>query len=50
MSRDHISPSEAYTVMRRPAVGGRQQLARVAAEVVASTQRPLPAGEPGPRG
>ena len=50
MSRDHVSPSEAYTVMRRSAVGGWQQLARVAAEVVASTQRPFPGQEPGPRG
>ena len=49
MSRDHISPSEAYTVMRRSAVGRWQPLARAAAEVVASTQRPLAGQEPGPR-
>jgi anti-anti-sigma factor len=49
MSRDHVSPSEAYTVMRRSAVGGWQPLARVAAEVVASTQRPFPGQEPGAR-
>lgn len=50
MSRDHISPSDAYTTMRHSAVSGGQTLAEVAADVVASTQGPSPDGRPGPRG
>ncbi len=50
MSRDHVGPSEAYTMMRCSAVGRDQPLAEVAAQVVASTQRHPRGQEPGARG
>lgn len=49
MSRGHINPSDAYTLMRRSAVEGGRPLAEVAAEVVASTQGPSPDQEAGRR-
>jgi hypothetical protein len=48
--RHRSSPSEAYTMMRRSAVGSGRPLAEVAAEEVAPTQGPLPGQEPGPHG
>ncbi len=49
MSRGHINPSDAYTLMRRSAVEGGRPLAEVAAEVVASAQGPSPDQEAGRR-
>jgi ANTAR domain/GAF domain len=50
MDRNRISPSDAYAMMRRSAVGSGQPLAEVAAEVVASTQGLLSGPEPSPHG
>ena len=50
MSRGHINPSDAYTLMRHSAVDGGRRLADVAAEVVASAQGPPPDQEAGRRG